>query len=135
MIVFDLRCRDSGDVFEAWFQSTADFEEQKARGLVQCPSCQSARIEKAPMAPRLPAKSGAKLSPLQQLAAIQKAALKDSEWVGDRFAEEARAMHVGDTASRPVHGNATAAEAKALIDEGVPVAPLPLPVVPPNQVN
>jgi hypothetical protein len=135
MIVFDLRCQDSGDVFEAWFQSTADFEEQKARGLVECPVCRSVRIEKAPMAPRVPAKSADRASPLQQLAAIQKAALKDSEWVGDRFAEEARAMHVGDADARPVHGNATAAEAKALIDEGIPVAPLPLPVVPPNQVN
>ena len=135
MIVFDLRCLKSGDVFEAWFQSTADFEEQKARGLVECPVCHSAKVEKAPMAPRVPAKSTAILSPLQQLAAIQKAVLKDSEWVGDRFAEEARAMHVGDSDPRPVHGNATAAEAKALIDEGVPVAPLPLPIVPPNQVN
>ncbi len=135
MIVFDLRCQDSGDVFEAWFQSSADFEEQKARGLVQCPACQSARIEKAPMAPRVPAKSAGHESPLQRLAAVQAAALKDSEWVGDRFVEEARAMHVGDCAARPVHGNATAAEARALIHDGVPVAPLPLPVVPPNQVN
>lgn len=134
MIVFDLRCQDSGDVFEAWFQSTADYERQKARGLVQCPACRSDRIEKAPMAPRLPAKSACP-SPIQQLAAIQAAVLKNSEWVGDRFAEEARAMHAGDSASRPVHGNATAAEAKALVDEGVPVAPLLLPVVPPNQVN
>ena len=135
MIVFDLRCQDSGDVFEAWFQSSDDYEEQKARGFVQCPACQSARVEKAPMAPRVPAKSAARASPLQQLAAIQAAALKDSEWVGDRFAEEARAMHVGDSTARPVHGNATAAEAKALIEDGVPVAPLPLPVLPPNQVN
>ena len=135
MIVFDLRCQDSGDVFEAWFQSSDDYEAQKARGFVQCPSCQSARVEKAPMAPRVPAKSVTRASPLQQLAALQAAALKDSEWVGDRFADEARAMHAGDSAARPVHGNATAAEAKALIDDGVPVAPLPLPVLPPNQVN
>jgi hypothetical protein len=61
--------------------------------------------------------------------------LKDSEWVGDRFAEEARSMHLGEAEARAVHGNATPAEAKSLIDEGVPVAPLPLPVLPPNQVN
>jgi hypothetical protein len=133
MIVFDLRCEDSGDVFEAWFQSSAVFDEQQARGLVKCPACQSTRIEKAPMAPRVPAKSAD--SPLARLAAAQAMALENSEWVGDRFAEEARAIHVGESKARPVHGNATAAEAKSLIDEGIPVAPLPLPVVPPNQVN
>jgi hypothetical protein len=133
MIVFDLRCADSCDVFEAWFQSSADFEEQSKRGLVQCPACQSTRIAKAPMAPRLPAKS--EDSPLARLAAAQAKALQDSEWVGDRFAEEARAIHVGDSQARPVHGNATVAEAKSLIDDGIPIAPLPLPVVPPNQVN
>jgi len=135
MIVFDLRCEDSGDVFEAWFQSSADFERQKKRGLVQCPACQSSRIAKAPMAPRVPAKSALAASPLAKLAAIQGEMLKNSEWVGDRFAEEARAIHVGDSEARPVHGNATPAEARSLIEEGIPVAPLPLPVVPPNQVN
>jgi hypothetical protein len=133
MIVFDLRCEDSGDIFEAWFKSSAEFEKQTKRGLVQCPACQSTRIAKAPMAPRVPAKSTD--SPLARLAAAQAKALENSEWVGDRFAEEARGMHVGDCEPRPVHGHATPAEAKALIDEGIPVAPLPLPVLPPNQVN
>ena len=135
MIVFDLRCEDSGDVFEAWFQSSEDFEKQKKRGLVQCPVCHSSRIAKAPMAPRVPAKSSVDASPLAKLAALQGEMLKNSEWVGDRFAEEARAIHVGDSEVRPVHGNASPAEAKSLIDEGIPVAPLPLPVIPPNQVN
>jgi hypothetical protein len=135
MIVFDLQCRDSGDVFEAWFQSSADYDDQSARGLVQCPVCQSTRVTKAPMAPRVPAKSSAQPVPLQQLAALQAALLKDSEWVGDRFAEEARSIHLGESEARAVHGSATAAEAKSLVEEGVPVAPLPLPVIPPNQVN
>ena len=135
MIVFDLRCRDSGDVFEAWFRSSADYDDQSARGLVQCPACGSSRVAKAPMAPSVPAKSGHDVPPLAKLAALQASMLKDSEWVGDRFAEEARAIHVGESEPRAVHGNATAAEAKSLVDEGVPVAPLPLPVVPPNQVN
>lgn len=135
MIVFDLRCEASGDVFEAWFQSTADFEDQKARGLVQCPVCQSISVAKAPMAPRVPAKSSAGSTPLARLAEIQARALENSEWVGDRFADEARSIHLGESEARAVHGSATAAEAKSLIDEGVPVAPLPLPVVPPNQVN
>ena len=133
MIVFDLKCGDSGDVFEAWFQSSADYEEQKARGLVQCPVCRSTSIEKAPMAPRLPAKSPP--APLAQLAVLQAKMLRDSEWVGDKFAEEARSIHLGESEARAVHGRATPAEAKSLIDEGIPVAPLPLPVVPPNQVN
>ncbi len=135
MIVFDLRCQDSGDVFEAWFQSGADYEEQSARGLVQCPVCQSIRVAKAPMAPRVPAKSAAESSPIAQLATLQAKMLENSEWVGDRFADEARAMHLGEADVRAVHGSATAAEAKSLAEDGVPVAPLPLPVIPPNQVN
>lgn len=135
MIVFDLRCEQGGDVFEAWFQSTADFEDQKARGLVQCPVCQSTSVAKAPMAPRVPAKSSIASSPLARLAEIQAKALENSEWVGDRFAEEARSIHLGEAEARAVHGSATPAEARSLIDDGVPVAPLPLPVVPPNQVN
>ena len=134
MIVFDLRCEDGGDVFEAWFQSSADYDEQMQRGLVQCPVCQSARVAKAPMAPRVPAKA-ADASPLARLAALQSAMLEKSEWVGDRFVEEARAIHVGESQARPVHGHASAADAKSLIEDGIPVAALPLPVVPPNQVN
>ena len=135
MIVFDLQCQDSGDVFEAWFRSGADYDEQSSLGLVECPVCRSSRVAKAPMAPRLPAKGAAGASPLAQLAQLQAAILKDSEWVGDRFADEARSMHLGESEPRPVHGRATADEARSLVDDGVPVAPLPLPVVPPNQVN
>jgi hypothetical protein len=135
VIVFDLQCADSGDVFEAWFRSGADYEEQAERGLVECPACGSRRVAKAPMAPRVRAKSGADASPLAQLAALQAAVLKDSEWVGDRFVTEARSMHLGEIEPRPVHGSASPAEAESLIDEGVPVTPLPFPVVPPNQVN
>ena len=134
MIVFDLQCLDSGDVFEAWFSSGADYEEQRSRGLVQCPGCGSDRVEKAPMAPSV-ARKGVEGSLVERLAALQAEALKDSEWVGERFADEARAMHLGETERRPVHGNASADEARALIDEGIPIAPLPLPVLPPNQVN
>lgn len=135
MIVFDLLCRDSGDVFEAWFQSGMDFDDQSSRGLVRCPVCNSTSVCKAPMAPRIPAKSPESGSELARLSAIQAKLLENSEWVGDRFAEEARAIHLGESEARPVHGSASAAEAKSLIDEGIPVAPLPLPVVPPNQVN
>lgn len=136
MIVFDLQCLASGDVFEAWFRSNADYDEQTARGLVECPACGSNRIAKAPMAPLVsrPAGEDARHA-IARLAAAQAELLRDSEWVGDAFAEKARAMHLGEIESRQVHGNATAEDAKTLIEDGVPVAPLPLPVVPPNQVN
>jgi hypothetical protein len=133
VIVFDLQCRDGGETFEAWFRSNSEFEEQRAKGFVQCPVCQSANVTKAPMAPSVGRKGSA--DPFAQLAAIQSAMLKDSRWVGDRFADTARAMHSGEIEPELVHGSATVKQAKDLIDEGVPVAALPLPVPPPNQVN
>ena len=133
MIVFDLQCRDGGETFEAWFRSSADYEEQREAGLVECPYCRSANVGKAPMAPRLP-KKGSDNS-LARLAAAQAEVLKNSRWVGDRFAETARAMHSGDMAPAQVHGQATIQQAKSLVDGGVPVAPLPLPVTPPDQVH
>jgi len=133
MIVFDLQCRDGGETFEAWFRSNADYEEQRESGLVQCPVCQSANIGKAPMAPRVPRKSGD--SPMAKVAALQAELLRNSRWVGDEFADTARAMHSGDIEREQVHGNATLEQAKSLVDEGISVAPLPLPVTPPSQIN
>jgi hypothetical protein len=133
LIVFDLQCRDGGETFEAWFRSSADFDEQSDSGLVQCPFCRSANIVKAPMAPRVPRKSSDQ--PITRLAALQAELLKKSRWVGDEFADTARAMHSGEIESEQVHGNATLEQAKSLAEDGVPVAPLPLPVVPPSQVN
>jgi hypothetical protein len=133
MIVFDLQCLDGCNTFEAWFRSTADYDEQRAGGLVQCPLCQSSNVAKAPMAPRVPRKGSD--SPLVRLAAIQAEMLKDSRWVGDQFVDTARAIHSGEREPEQVHGSATLEQAKSLVDDGVPVAPLPLPVVPPNQVN
>lgn len=133
MIVFDLQCGDGCGTFEAWFRSSADFDEQRDAGLVQCPICQSASVDKAPMAPRVPRKGGA--SPIAKLAAMQAEMLKNSQWVGNAFTETARAMHSGEIEPAVVHGNATIEQAKSLVEEGVPVAPLPLPVTPPDQVN
>ncbi|MFL6725114.1 MAG: DUF1178 family protein [Sphingomicrobium sp.] len=133
MIVFDLQCRDGGETFEAWFRSNADYEEQRDAGLVQCPVCQSANIDKAPMAPRVPRKGLD--NPLARLAAMQTELLKNSRWVGDEFTDTARAMHSGEIAPEQVHGNATLEQAKSMADDGIPVAPLPLPVTPPSQVN
>lgn len=137
MIVFDLHCLEAsctgGETFEAWFRSNADYDEQSAAGLVQCPFCESTHVAKAPMAPSVPAKSSR--GPLAKLAAMQTEMLKGSRWVGDQFAETARAIHSGEIEPEQVHGQATIAEARSLVDDGVPVAPLPLPVVPPTQLN
>jgi hypothetical protein len=140
MIVFDLVCKSEGHVFEAWFGSSADYEEQQARGLVSCPIC-NAPAEKAPMAPHVGAKGNAAPSSsevkamMAKLASMQKEALADSEHVGDRFPDEARAIYLGEAEARAIHGRATQAEAKDLADEGVPVAPLPFPVVDPEAEN
>jgi hypothetical protein len=133
LIVYDLQCCDGGETFEAWFRSSADFETQRAGGRVECPFCHSTSVAKAPMAPHLPRKGST--NPLARLRAAQAEMLKDSRWVGDEFTDTARAMHSGEVPSEQVHGNATLEQAKSLAEDGVPVAPLPLPVVPPNQVN
>ena len=129
MIVFDLRCLASGDRFEAWFRSNADFEQQAEQGLVQCPFCASSDVAKAPMAPMVPKSSA------NSLASLQAELLRNSRWVGDRFADTARSMHLGEMETEPVHGQASIEQARSLVDEGVPIAPLPLPVVPPEQLN
>ncbi|WP_095011067.1 DUF1178 family protein [Tsuneonella mangrovi] len=154
MIVFDLTC-DNGHRFEGWFGSSEDFARQQERGLVVCPTCDSVAVAKAPMAPavgakgnqradeattpRAPVKSG-KIPPqveqaIKALAQAQSEALKQSTWVGDRFAEESRAMHYGERDQVPIHGQATKGEAEALLDEGIAVAPLPFPVAPPDDLN
>ena len=129
MIVFDLRCLASDDRFEAWFRSNADFEHQLEQGLVQCPFCASSEIAKAPMAPLVP-KTG-----LTALASLQAELLRNSRWVGDEFADTARSMHLGEIETEQVHGQASIEQACSLVDEGVPIAPLPLPIVPPKQLN
>jgi hypothetical protein len=133
MIVFDLQCRAGCGTFEAWFRSSADYDEQCRAGLVQCPVCQSEDVAKAPMAPRVPRKGSQ--DPLAKLAAIQSELLKESRWVGNEFTDTARAMHCGEIEPAQVHGNATLEQAKSLVDDGIPVAPLPLPITPPGQVN
>ena len=152
MIIFDLKCAPRGHVFEAWFASSAAFSEQQERGLVSCPLCGSAEVAKAPMAPAVGAKGNRSAPPatapellsndaeqvkamLAALAAEQKRLLAASEDVGDRFADEARAIHLGEAPARAVHGCATRAQAEDLIGDGVPIAPLPFPVVPPGEEN
>jgi len=145
VIVFDLKC-GAAHVFEAWFKSSGAYEEQRAQGLIACPFCGDVAITKAVMAPAVAAKGNqvqekAPVTPevfkaaLAAVAQIQAQQLETSTWVGTAFAEKARAMHLGETAEAPIHGQATLAEAKALVEDGVPVAPLLVPVVPPEARN
>lgn len=152
MIVYDLACSDGGHVFEGWFGSSDDFDAQKARGLLSCPVCGSGDVAKAAMAPAVPAKSnqrGASPMPvamdgkdpalirrmLADLARVQAKVLEGSDYVGDRFADEARAIHLGESDQRAIHGEATPTQAKSLIEDGIAIAPLPLPVRPPGTDN
>jgi len=143
MIIFDLKCTPHGHVFEAWFGSSEDFEDQRARGLVSCPVCGSGDIAKAPMAPAVGAKGNRAEGPppgqvkamLGAMADAQRKMLESSEHVGPRFADEARAIHLGEAEARAIHGQATPGQADELRDEGIPVAPLPFPVVPPEDEN
>jgi hypothetical protein len=149
MIVFDLRCLGGGHVFEAWFGSSADYEAQKERGLVSCPLCGDGETEKAVMAPNVGAKGNRSEAPaaapsadpetvkamLAELATAQKKMLESSTHVGDRFADEARAIHLGEAEARAIHGRATRDEAERLAEEGIKVAPLPFPVAEPGQEN
>ncbi len=149
MIIFDLKCAPQGQVFEAWFGSGEEYEAQRARGLVACPLCGAADVDKAPMAPNIPgkgsvgAKSGGDAAPapeavktmLAEMAAAQKKMLAGSDFVGERFADEARAIHLGEAEARANHGQATPREADDLRDEGIAVAPLPFPVPPPETEN
>ncbi len=164
MIVYDLAC-DHGHRFEGWFGSSDDFAGQQARGMVACPVCGSGAVAKAPMAPAVPRKGNCAPDParggrhaparpgadttvmkrgplppevaeaLGKLAEAQARALRDSTWVGDAFAEQSRAMHYGERDPATIHGQATADEARALFEEGIPVAPLPFPVAPPDEMN
>ncbi|MDE0879398.1 MAG: DUF1178 family protein [Sphingomonas bacterium] len=139
MIVFDLKCR--GDhVFEAWFASSVAFADQREAGRIVCPICGDTDIAKAAMAPAVAAKGNrmgdqqtrkAK-TVLQQLALAQARALAGSKWVGDAFPARARAMHAGEEEASPIHGVASPTDAKRLVDDGVRLVALPLPVVPPG---
>jgi hypothetical protein len=163
MIVFDLECRGAGHTFEGWFGSSDDFARQQERGLVTCPQCGSGDVSKAVMAPRVARKGNQLPEPVRagktrrmpepsapvssvpvppeavalmhKLATMQAEALKSSRFVGGSFAEDARAMHYGEREAEVIHGQATVTEAKELIEEGIAIAPLPFPVVPPEQAN
>jgi len=162
MIAFDLRC-SGGHRFEGWFGSSADFDAQQSKGLLTCPVCDGGVVGKALSVPnvgrkgnqvvssqkQLPATAApaigdvtnapvlppAMVEMMQKLASAQTEMLKDSHWVGREFAETARAIHYGEESDRLIHGETSPDEAQALAEEGVSIAPLPFPVIPPEAKN
>ena len=154
MIHYNLRC-DKGHAFESWFQSSSAYEAQEKRKLVNCPVCGSAKVERGIMAPQIVSKRGresAEAAPAPAAATTTEVAapastplmmaqerelraklkelrehiVKNADNVGERFPNEARKMHYGDIEHRPIYGEASPEEARALIDEGVEVTPLPV---------
>lgn len=150
MIRFTLKC-ENDHRFESWFQSGEAFEQLRAGGHVTCPNCGASDVSKELMAPKLrasrkaPAPTPRVEEAPQPMAAtpdkdvseaLQKLKAhveKNSDYVGDKFASEARAMHEGDAPHRAIHGEAKPEEAKKLIEDGVPA--LPLPFIPRQKTN
>jgi|HigsolmetaAR201D_1030396.scaffolds.fasta_scaffold33420_2 Uncharacterized protein conserved in bacteria len=147
MIVYDLAC-DNGHVFEAWFKDSATYERQVKKKLISCALCGSAKIRKAPMAPRIRrgkgeggrgAESGAAPTEtyatdprmkrvadlMKELAALRKHVEENAEYVGNRFAEEARKMHYGEKERRSIYGEASNQEARELAEEGIEFTRIP----------
>jgi hypothetical protein len=150
MIRYNLRC-ERGHAFESWFQSSSAYEAQEKRKLVNCPSCGSAKVERAIMAPQIvsqkgrdraapvPATSTEVTAPAStplmmaqerelrvKLKELRDHIVKNADNVGERFPNEARKMHYGDIEHRPIYGEASPDEARSLIEEGVEVSPLPV---------
>lgn len=144
MIRYRLTCPDAHE-FEAWFSSSAAYDKQAKAGHVTCPECGSNKVEKALMAPnvatsrkkeaaRTKAKAAAKqpvasempAEMLEMMRKIRDHVRENADYVGDKFAEEARKIHYEETEARGIYGEATPDEAKALHEEGIAVHPLPL---------
>jgi hypothetical protein len=127
VIVYNLRCNEDHE-FEAWFRSSADYDEQSAVGKLLCPVCNSTHIKKAIMAPSVAGtkKAGDELKKMRQfMTGMRKYVEANADYVGPRFPEEARKIHYGEVEERHIYGEATLGEAKELIEEGVEIAPLP----------
>ena len=140
MIKYALACEQAHE-FESWFPSSEAFETQRKRGFVTCPYCNSARVEKQIMAPSVARKDKVPEAPAPQpvavlsereqeirvaLRALREHVMKNAENVGKGFVEEARKMHYGEAEERSIYGEADLAEARALLEEGIEVLPLPV---------
>ncbi|HEX6957198.1 MAG TPA: DUF1178 family protein [Ferrovibrio sp.] len=136
MIKYELKCRKE-HVFEAWFYDSATYDKQAAGGKVVCPVCGSRKVTKAPMAPRIAKSKSDRASERASQEAQQKAVMmkalrelrehieKNADYVGDKFAEEARRIHYGETDERNIYGEASKDEARELAEEGIDIAVIP----------
>jgi hypothetical protein len=135
LIRFSLHC-DHEHEFEAWFRNNDDFDTQKKRGFVECPACGSKKVEKALMAPSVStgrkkekialAMGEAQKQAMAQLKALSEKMRENADYVGDKFADEARKIHFGETEARGIYGEATPEEAKGLVEDGVEFMPIPV---------
>ena len=141
MIRYDLIC-EKGHDFDGWFRDSAAYDQQAERGLVSCALCGSAKVQKALMAPGIPAKANSKEQAPQKMASgpvdprlrmmmdmmrnMRKQVEANAENVGNRFAEEARKIHYAEAEKRGIYGEATAEDARSLIEEGIDVHPMPV---------
>jgi len=130
VIVYNLRCHNRHE-FEGWFKDSAAFDSQAKSGRVGCPICESKKVEKAIMAPavagakKLTTNSEERKKVRQFMTGLRKYVQENADYVGPKFAEEARNIHYGKSEERHIYGEATLKEAKDLLDEGVDVSPLP----------
>ena len=131
MILYQLKCAD-GHAFEAWFKDSTAYDRQEKRGEVHCPVCSSSEVGKDVMAPRVAAsrretdqseKRARQVAReiLMAMGQLRKEVEKNCEYVGERFADEARAIHYGEAPERGIYGEASQEEAKALHEEDIPV--------------
>lgn len=135
MIRFSLICKHDHE-FEAWFRSSEDFDSQRRRGFVDCPTCGTASVEKALMAPAVStskkkekmalAMGEAQRRALEDMKALAAKVRENADYVGDKFAEEARKIHFGEADARGIYGEATLEEAKGLAEDGVEFMPIPV---------
>lgn len=134
MIQYSLHC-SKGHSFDAWFRNAAAFDEQRARGIVTCAICGDGAVDKAPMAPAVARTDGHKASLSaahpdmakfrELLRAYRQKVTSEADYVGDKFAEEARKMHFDEVETRGIYGEATRDEVVALAEEGIDFLPLP----------
>jgi hypothetical protein len=123
MILYDLRC-SRNHAFEGWFRDSKAYDGQRRVGRVVCPICNDRKVRKAPMAPRL-AKKSSEAEALTALRQLRRQVESNCDYVGERFAEEARKIHYGETEKRGIYGEATESDSKALADEGIEVGRIP----------
>jgi hypothetical protein len=145
MIRYALLCEHDHE-FEGWFGASADFDDQQARGLVDCPVCGSKAVRKAIMAPAVagtksrsqgqaPAQVQAQTMMMEAMGRIRRHVEANFDDVGDSFAREARDIHEGRAEERGIYGQATAREVRDLVQDGVPIAPLPPDPVKKSELN